>query len=161
MADQAEFKDPLRVFQFMGEAETSSGGRIVGAFSEFSGINMTLETVQARSGDDIFGVQEYIPALTRFEPVTLSKGVIGDNEFIEWLFQAAPRPNSQPKGGADLYRNLNVVAWDGLYERGVIWTLKNAMPIGYQLGGMDASRSEILVETMTFAITGMDRTIME
>ena len=54
-----------------------------------------------------------------------------------------------------------MVAWDGLYERGVIWTLKNAMPIGYQLGGMDASRSEILVETMTFAITGMDRTIME
>ena len=171
MADQDEFKDPLRVFQFMVEAETSSGGRIVGAFSEFSGINMTLETVQARSGDDIFGVQEYIPALTRFEPVTLSKGVIGDNEFIEWLFQAAPRPNSQPKGGADLYRNLNVVAWDGLYERGVIWALhgetgvtwvlQNAMPIGYQLGGMDASRSEILVETMTFAITGMDRTIME
>ena len=65
MADQDEFKDPLRVFQFMVEAETSSGGRIVGAFSEFSGINMTLETVQARSGDDIFGVQEYIPTLTR------------------------------------------------------------------------------------------------
>ena len=151
--------DPIQAFRFL--VRLGDGSNISAAFSRFSGVKMEMETFQSRDGDDIRGVKDYVPVFTSFAPVTLSKGVIGDNEFIEWLFQAAPRPNSQPKGGADLYRNLNVVAWDGLYERGVIWTLKNAMPIGYQLGGMDASRSEILVETMTFAITGMDRTIME
>ena len=41
---------------------------------------------------------------------------------------------------------------------GVIWTLQDAMPIGYELSPMDGSRSEVLTESITFAFTGMKRT---
>lgn len=154
------FSEPLKSFRFMVEAE-SDGNRVVAAFAQFSGVNMTVETIQARAGDDIFGVQEQIPVLTRFEPVTPSKGVVGDNEFMDWVYMAAAGIAAGPKGGKQLYRTLNVVAWDGMYDRGVIWTLKNALPIGYSLGQMDAGRSEVLVESLTFAIGGMDRAVME
>lgn len=48
-----------------------------------------------------------------------------------------------------------------LNERGdpaVTWTLLNAMPIGYELAPLDSSRSEVLMETVTFAVTGLRRT---
>ena len=41
---------------------------------------------------------------------------------------------------------------------GVVWTLQGAMPIGYELAPLDSSRSEVLTESLTFAIPGMKRT---
>ena len=38
------------------------------------------------------------------------------------------------------------------------WVLRDAMPIGYELDPMDSSRSEVLTESITFAITGLERT---
>lgn len=137
--------------------EVESGGAVVAAFSQFSGVKMEVDTVQARSGNDNRGVQEYIPVLTRFAPVTLTKGVVGDNDFLDWLFAAAASPESGPNG-SKLRRTLNIVALDDKGNRGVTWSLKNALPIGYELMPMDGSRSEVLSESLTFAITGMERT---
>ena len=50
-----------------------------------------------------------------------------------------------------------MIALDDAGNRGVIWTLKDAMPIGYELSPMDGSRSEVLTESVTFAIHGVDR----
>ena len=50
-----------------------------------------------------------------------------------------------------------MVALDQRGRRGVTWSLKNALPIGYELAPMDGSRSEVLSESLTFAITGMER----
>lgn len=69
------YQEPFKAFRFLVEVE--SGGVAVAAFTHFSGVKMTVDTVQARSGNDNRGVQDYIPVLTRFEPVTLTKGVVG------------------------------------------------------------------------------------
>lgn len=148
------YQEPFQAFRFLVEVE--SGGAVVAAFSQFSGVKMEVDTVQARSGNDSRGVQEYIPVLTRFAPVTLTKGVVGDNDFLDWLFSAAASPESGPKGG-NLWRTLNIVALDDKGNRGVTWSLKNALPIGYELMPMDGSRSEVLSESLTFVITGMER----
>ena len=68
-----KYVDPLTSFRFLVEVE----GDAVGAFSQFSGIKMEVQTIQARGGNDVRGVQEYIPVLTKFEPVTLTRGVFG------------------------------------------------------------------------------------
>lgn len=148
------YGQPFQAFRFLVEVESS--GVVVAAFTQFSGVRMRVDTLQARSGSDDRGVQEYIPVLTRFEPVTLTKGVVGDNEFLDWLFTAAASANAGPRGGA-MRRTLNVVALDGRGERGITWSLKDALPIGYELTPMDGSRSEVLSESLTFAITGMER----
>ena len=148
------YQKPFKAFRFLVEVE--SGGVAVAAFSEFSGVKMEVDTVQARSGNDNRGVQEYIPVLTRFAPVTLSKGVVGDNDFLDWLFSAAAGPETGPNG-ANLRRTLNIVALDDKGNRGVTWSLKDALPIGYELTPMSGGRSEVLSESLTFAITGMER----
>lgn len=151
-----QYQEPFQSFRFLVEVENQKGA-VVAAFSQFSGVNMTVETVQARDGGDNRGVQQVIPVLTRFEPVTLTKGVVGDNAFLDWLFSAAAGVSTGPRGGDELYRTLNVVALDDRGERGVTWSLKNALPIGYSLNPMDGGRSEVLAESLTFAITGLER----
>ena len=73
--------DPLVAFRFLVEVD----GDVVGSFMQFSGIKMEVQTIQARGGNDIRGVQEYIPVLTTFEPVTLTRGVFANNKFMNWL----------------------------------------------------------------------------
>ncbi len=148
------YQEPFKAFRFLVEVENS--GAVVAAFTQFSGVKMEVETIQARSGNDGRGVQEYVPVFTRFAPVTLTKGVVGDNDFLDWLFSAAAAANSGPTG-SNLYRTINIVALDDQGNRGVVWSLKNALPIGYELAPMDGGRSEVLSESLTFAITGMER----
>ena len=141
---------PLKAYRFLVEVD----GSAVGAFSQFSGIRMEVQTIKARGGNDDRGVLNYIPVLTSYEPVTLSNGVIGDNVFMDWLSSVSAVGLSGPKGKL-IKQDLNVVALDDMGKQGVIWTLYNAMPIGYQLSPMDSSRSEILMETVTLTIEGM------
>ncbi|MBO4419363.1 MAG: phage tail protein [Oscillospiraceae bacterium] len=145
---------PLKAFRFLVEVE----GDAVGAFTQFSGIRMEIQTIQARSGNDIRGVQDIVPVMTRFEPVTLTKGVIGDNSFLNWIFAAAASVNTGPTG-VRLRRTINVIALDDMGRRGVIWSLKDALPIRYELSPMDSSRSEVLSESVTFAVLGMERNV--
>ena len=145
---------PLKSFRFLVEVD----GDAVGAFTQFSGIKMEVQTINARSGSDIRGVQEIVPVMTRFEPVTLTKGVIGNNEFLNWIFAAAASTHTGPTG-VSLFRTINVIALDDAGNRGVVWSLKDAMPIRYELSPMDSSRSEVLSESVTFAIHGMERTV--
>ena len=150
-----EYQEPFKAFRFLVEVESS--GAVVAAFSQFSGVKMEVQTISARYGEDSRGVQDHVPVMTTFTPVTLTKGVVGDNDFLNWLFAAAAGPNSGPTG-KDLRRTINVVALDDQGGRGVTWSLKDAMPIGYELQPMDGGRSEVLSESVTFEIDGVERT---
>ena len=145
---------PLKSFRFLVEVD----GKAAGAFTQFSGIRMEVKTLSARSGNDRRGVSDTVPVLTNYEPVTLTKGVIGDNDFLDWLFASAASDKTGPSG-KDLRRTLNIVTLDDNGKRGVTWSLKNALPIGYELTPMDGGRSEVLSESITFAITGVERRV--
>ena len=147
--------EPLRSYRFLVEIE-GGDSRVTAAFSQFSGVNMTVETIQARAGRDPRGVQGDVPVQTRYEPVTLAKGVVGDYELLDWLYAAAAGNDTGPTGGESLYRTVRVLALNEDYK-GVIWELKDALPIGYSLSEMDGLRSEMLIESLTLAITGVRR----
>ena len=137
------YQEPFKAFRFLVEVENS--GAVVAAFTQFSGVKMEVETIQARSGNDGRGVQEYVPVFTRFAPVTLTKGVVGDNDFLDWLFSAAAAANSGPTG-SNLYRTINIVALDDQGNRGVVWSLKNALPIGYELAPWTAGAAKCFLK---------------
>lgn len=151
-------QDPLLNCRFIVEMEAESA--VVAAFAQFSGIKMEVQTISARYGDDSRGVQEYIPVMTHYQPVTFTRGVIGELEFADWIYAAAAKMESGPTG-ENLRRNLVVVAMDQLGNRVVSWRLKDALPIGYEVTQMDALRSEVLMESVTFQITGVERNLEE
>ena len=154
-SETIQFKNgPLTAFRFLVEVD----GKEVGAFTQFSGIKMEIQTIRVRGGSDSRGVQDYVPVMSSYAPVTLTRGVVGSNEFMDWIFSAAASMNSGPSG-SNLRRTLDVVALDDAGHRSVTWTLKDAMPVGYELSPMDSSRSEVLTESVTFVFTGVERTI--
>ena len=134
----------------------TENGEVVAAFSQFSGMKMEVQTLGNRYGEDSRGVQEYIPVMTRFAPVTFTRGVIGELEFLDWIFAAAAGMESGPSG-EKLRRTLLVVALDETGSRRISWRLKNALPIAYEISPMDAMRAEVLTESITFQITGVER----
>lgn len=148
------YPEPIQAFRFLVRVEDSQ--EISAAFCTFSGIKMQVETLQSRGGDDNRGVKAGIPVFTSFEPVTLGRGVVGDNEFLEWMLASSAGVHAGPTGER-LRRTIEVVTLNERGRPGVIWTLKDAMPIGYELSPMDSSRSEVLTERLTFAISGMKR----
>ena len=148
------YQDPFRSFRFLVELE--HGAAVVAAFSQFSGVKFEVEQLEARSGDDFRGVPERVSTLTKFSPVTLTKGVVGDEAFLDWLFAAAAGIESGPQFGVSV-RTINVVALDERGRRGIVWTLKDAFPIAYELAPMDGGSSAVLSESMTFSIRGVER----
>ena len=131
-------------------------GNVVAAFSQFSGMKMEVQTLGNRYGEDTRGVQDYIPVMTRFAPVTFTRGVIGEMTFLDWIFAAAANMNSGPTG-EKMRRTLLVVVLDEAGRRRISWRLKDALPIGYEISPMDALRTEVLTESVTFQITGVER----
>ena len=156
MAREAPYYDPIQSSYFLVQAGNSQG--ISAAFSRFSGVKLEVETIQFRSGNDSRGVKEYTPVFTSYAPVTLSKGVVGDTEFLSWVFSACAGEFSGPSE-ADLRRTIDVIALDSARNPRVTWTLLGAMPVGYELSPMDGGRSEVLTESITFVITGVKRTM--
>ena len=147
--------EPLKTFRFLVEIESGSN-EIVAAFSRFSGIKMHTETIRIRSGSEHRGVIDTVPALTSFENVTLEKGVIGDDDFLEWILAVAPDSIAGPTG-KDVTRTINIIALDDKGNRVITWSLISAMPVAYELDGMDGSRSEVLCESIEFEIKGFKR----
>lgn len=150
------YPELMLAFRFL--IRVGAGEQTAARFAAFSGVSMNVETVESRDGSDARGVREYIPVMTRYEPVTLSKGVIADDGFMDWLLSVSPDLERGPTGKI-LRQDIDVVALNDKGKDAVIWTLKDAMPIGYQMAPLDAGRSEVLMESLTFAITGMRRTV--
>ena len=88
------YQEPIQAFRFLVRVGDSE--EISAAFSRFSGIKMEVETIQFRSGNDNRGVKEYTPVFTSYAPVTLSKGVVGDNQFLDWLCAASAGVHTGP-----------------------------------------------------------------
>lgn len=152
------YPDPIQAFRFLVKVDGSS--RISAAFTYCSGVKMEVETLEARSGWDPRGVKTYTPVLTKYAPVTLSKGVVGDFSFMDWIFAASAQNHLGPSGTM-LRRTVEIITLNDLGMPGVIWTLSEAMPIGYEVAALDGSRSEVLTESLTLAFTGMKRDTMK
>lgn len=151
------YKEPFRSFRFLVEMEIAGQNAVVAGFSQFSGVHVNIDVLRARSCEDRRGVQQTVPVFTGYKPVTLSKGVVGENEFIDWLFSVSAGMEAGAKE-ENLYRTLRIVVLDDRGNRGMEWTLKDALPISYDLTPMSGLSSGVLSENITFAIAGVQRT---
>lgn len=182
---------PFTAFRFLIEVDGEKDP--VGAFTNFSGIKASTQIAKARTGNDIRGVKDNFPGITEYQHITLSKGVIGNTKFLDWLFHTTlpgaftgpqgdltvlavlkeedeknkkdekdEKKPEKDEGGTPIrkvYRNIRVVALTDTMERGITWTLLNAIPVGYELQPMDANQSVVLSEQIEFAITGVIRVV--
>ncbi len=75
-------RDPYRPFKFRVKWD----GKIIPGVSKISGLNRVTEVVPYRDGGDMSNLS-LTPGTTKFEPITLERGVTHDTEFEKWANQ--------------------------------------------------------------------------
>lgn len=71
--------DPYKNFKFRVKWD----GKVVAGVSKVSALKRTTEVVSHREGGDI-STQRHSPGASKFEPITLERGITFDPEFEKW-----------------------------------------------------------------------------
>lgn len=152
-------RDPFRTFRFKvkvgGFGYMDGGAATVGAFSQCSGVKATNHVLRVRTGADVRGVQGIIPTIVEYSNLVLTRGVISNNDFLDWVFNCMPGYAVGPIAASR--KTIEIVTLNEKGEDGITWTLHGAYPVSYELASLDASNDGVLVESLEFAYVGLTR----
>jgi phage tail-like protein len=144
-AQSGAWVDPFRGFNFKLEIQ----GVTEGHFAECSGLGVKIDVISHREGGNN-QVTHKIPGAVEYTGVTLRYGLTKSTELWEWLQKVV-------QGNVDR-RNVSIVMLDpdGITE-GLRWNLINAWPALWQGAPLDASGSELAIESITLVFEGLER----
>lgn len=126
------------------------------SFQEVSGISVTTETEQIKEG----GQNRYIhrvPGRTTYSDLVLKRGlIVRSSSLADWctkIFKDNLTKQIEPKTIKVSLLDANASSRKPLMS----WVFTNAYPIKWEIGALDAMKSEIVVETITFAYSYFDK----
>lgn len=137
--------DPYKSFRF----EVEISGHMVFAragFQKVSGLKMNTEVIEYREGGDNLTVSKS-PGLTKFEPITLQRGMSEDTDMWDWaskIFHIDETAHEQTKYRANV--KIKLKGRDGRVVRA--WEVPNAWISKYETGEFDAMGNNIMIETI-------------
>lgn len=146
MANQ--LTNPYRGFRFRVEIS----GIQIASFSEATVPDITVESVDYREGTDPVYKRPQ-SGLSSYGRMTLKKGLTDSMDLYDWHQQVLEQGSSSP--GAR--KNISLVLMDTDGADKVRWNVINAWPTKYESTGMNASSSEVMVETFELALDYMKR----
>ena len=123
------------------------GGRI--GFTEVSGLEAEIETIEYREGTSKEYTPIIIPGIKKYKNITLKRGImLGDNDLFEWFDTVKP--------GEAEHRDITISLLNENYEPVVVWKVKDAFPVKLEGPILNASDSEIAIETLELSHTGFE-----
>lgn len=148
MAERAQtgvWVDPYRGYNFKIEIQNV----VEGHFAACSGIVIKVNAQSYREGGNS-QLTHRIPCAVEYADVTLSYGLTKSMELWKWFMEAVD--------GKPCRRNISIVVLDtdGQTE-GTRWNLFNAWPTQWNGTPLNASGSEVAIESMTFAFESITR----
>jgi len=120
-----------------------------GYFTEVSGLNVEIETIEYREGGAGPAVRK-LPGRVKYGDVTLKWGLTENRELTDWL-KAIAQGDIQRKDISVILRKPNGV------EEATRWNLRNAWPCNWRGASLDASENEVAIETMVITHEGLER----
>ncbi len=142
-------KDPYLAFCF----KVTIDGVPAAYFKSVGGLSFETEVVEYREGGENNSTHKLIGA-TKWKNIILKRG-FGSNELIQWREQwvmpTGPGPGMR-KGGT-----IEQMAPDGKKVLAT-WTWQKGWPVKWELSELDASKSEVSIETLEIAHEGLSCT---
>ena len=136
---------PVAKFHF-----TVEGANFTTGFQEVTGLEMEINSIEYRSGDDSTFIMQKLPGLKKFSNITLKKGVFeGDTAFSDWFEEAL----TDPERREDIMVSL-------LDEEGnpvAVWEILQAFPVKYSPPDMKADANEVAIESLELTHEGVFR----
>ena len=144
---------PLTQMNFMVTIQNTNG---TAAFSEISGIEASVDVIEFRQGNSNSLSPVKIPGLVKHGNVTLKFGYTADNSFKTWIQECVSETRGEMprrEGQIELI-DINSGA-PGSAECGAtgtkVWLLTNAWVTKYNAPDLNASTSEIAIESVELA----------
>jgi len=128
----------------MWDGETIAGVRRV------RGLGQLTELVTVHDGSDP-NVSRVIVGPTKFEPVTIERGITHDDAFEKWA-QAM-----QQGAGPTPRKDVRIELHDNERRITVAWVLRGALPIKLEAPDLNAAGNDVAIEQLTLAYEGLER----
>lgn len=125
------------------------------AFQEASGLDMEyeLETV-SEGGENSFAHK--LPKAAKHPNFVVKRGVARKSGgLVGWCKEVFEGGLEQPVKPADI--DVNLLDEEG--EPAASWSLKRAWPVKWSIGGLDAAKNALAIETIEFSYNGIKRTL--
>ena len=136
--------DPVGNFNFQVEIE----GIVVGGFSEVSGMESNIESIDYREGGDNTTVRK-LPGKTTYSDIVLRRGTTGgDNTLYEW-HKAAIDGQIERKSGS-------IILLDRAGVEVLRYNFYNAWPMKWSPPDLNATANEFAPEELTLANEGLE-----
>ncbi|RKP46836.1 phage tail protein [Trinickia fusca] len=143
-----QLTNPYRGFRFQVEI----AGIQVASFSEATIPDSTVETVEYREGTDPVYKRSF-SGLTSYGKLTLKKGLTDSMDLYNWYLFVSQQ-GSTAKGAQ---KNVSLILLDPSGAAKARWNVINAWPSKYESTGLNASTSDVMVETFELTIEYMNR----
>lgn len=143
-------EEPYGAFNFQVEFLDVGieGDTVRGGFSEVSGLNTEVATVEYRNGNDRALSPRRLPGLVTYTDVTLKRGVIGDLTLYQWIQQSVQGSAQRADGRIQLLDESRQVVMS--------WRICKAWPIRFKGPDLNGAASAIAIEELVLAHDGLE-----
>ena len=147
--------DPYKNFKFRLKWD----GRYIAGVSKVSALRRTTEVVSHREGGDPSTAHKS-PGLTRYEPVTIERGVTHDLEFERWANKVWNRQGSSGAevSLADFRKDVTLELYNEAGQLVMAWRIYRCWPSAFQaLPDLDANANAVAIQTLVLENEGWER----
>jgi phage tail-like protein len=147
--------DPYKNFKFRVKWD----GRYVAGVSKVSALKRTTDVVEHREGGDPSTTRKS-PAQTKFEPITLERGVTHDTEFEKWANKVWNYGSGlgSETSLADFRKDLIIEFYNEAGQLAIAYRIYRCWVSEYQaLPELDASGNAVAIQTLKLENEGWER----
>ncbi len=147
--------DPYKNFKFRVKWD----GRYVAGVSKLSALKRTTEVVEHREGGDLSYMRKS-PGQTKFEPITLERGVTHDKEFEAWAAKvwAYGRGLGAELSLKDFRKDLIIELYNEAGQLAIAYKVYRAWVSEFTaLPELDASANAVAIQALVLQNEGWER----
>jgi phage tail-like protein len=149
--------DPYKNFKFRVKFGTDPD--YVAGVSKVSALKRTTEVVEHREGGDN-SLSRKSPGRTKYEPITLERGVTHDEAFERWarkVWNVAAKPGAE-SSLADFRKDVILDVFNEAGQKAISYLIRRAWVSEYQaLPDLDANANAVAIQTLKLEHEGWDR----
>ena len=129
----------------------------IAAFSEVTGVEATVDVIEFRQGNSNSLAPVKIPGLVKHGNVTLKFGYTRNNAFRDWLKECVTERRSKDARANVTIELINIQesspqqVVESTIDNTLTWQLTNAWVCKYTAPDLNASTSEVAIESVELA----------
>jgi len=117
------------------------------SFTEVSGLNIEVDVIEYRVGDDVEHSTIKMPGRPKYGNISMKRGTFKKKSiFYDWLL------SGQSSKVEDIKRDIVISLLDADNQPAVSWAVSGAFPIKIESTDLKADSSEISIESVELAI---------